>query len=447
MSLDINADSLSKKETEPIPQNSSYENYLKTGFFLIFTLISGLLAWSFLAPIQGAVIAPGSVIVEGKPKTLQHLAGGIVGEILVRDGDIVQAGDIVMRLDPTSLTANRNLLQKRLNETRAHVARLKAERDNASKINWSDIFPDYKTQSFVNLIIEDQTKLFDARRQAFTGEINQLQKQIQQSRQQILGLTAQIESNENQVSLITEELTGLKALFDQGYVSQTRVLALEREQAALTGQIASFKSDISRTNTAIGEIEIQMLQVRRNQQETVLTELRSSEAEINDIKEQLITAVHDVKKIEIIAPISGIIHNMAITTVGGVISPADPIMDIIPDTGRFIIETQVEPISIDQIYLGQPTTVRLSAFNQRTTPELNGKVIGISASTLIDPISGFPFYTVKVTIPEDELKRLKGLALVPGMPAEAFMQTDKRSAINYLLKPATDQLSRAFREE
>lgn len=414
---------------------------------MIFALVAGFGSWSILAPIQGAVIAPGSVIVEGKPKTLQHLAGGIVGEILVRDGDKVEAGDVVMRLDPTSLTANRNLLQKRLNEATARVARLKAERDGRSNIDWESALPGFKDRPEVKMIINDQEKLFRTRRQAYTGETNQLRKQIEQSDQQKVGLIGQIASSQNQIKLITQELEGLKSLLEQGYVSQTRVLALEREQSALTGRIASHQSDIARIGTAIGEIEIQILQVKRMQQESVLTELRVSESEINDLTEQLISALNEVKHIDVITPISGTVHNMSITTLGGVITPAIPIMDIIPDTGKFLIESQVDPASIDQIYVGQLTTVRLSAFNQRTTPELNGSVVNISANTIVDPVTGFPYYTVKIVIPQDELDRLKGMALVPGMPAEAFMQTDKRSAMNYLLKPATDQLSRAFKEE
>lgn len=427
--------------------NSSYDNYLKVGFFLIFSLIAGFLAWSVFAPIQGAVLAPGSVVVEGKPKTLQHLAGGIVVEILVQDGDKVKEGDVVMKLDPTSLTANRDLLKKRLAEAKARAARLKSERDELRRIDWDAIFPDSISKENAALIIEDQTKLFNTRRQAYIGEIGQLNKQIEQSRQQVSGLNSQIEANNNQITLIERELTSLKSLLEQGYVSQTRVLALEREQAGLIGQIANFTSDIARTNTAIGEIEIQILQVKRVNQEAVLTELRASESEINDLSEQLITAQNDVEEIDIVTPVSGTVHNMAITTIGGVVSSAEPIMDIIPDTGKLIIETQVEPASIDQIYIGQPTTVRLSAFNQRTTPELNGNVVSISANTLVDPVSGFPFYTVKITLPENELARLNGLVLVPGMPAEAFMQTDERTVVNYLLKPATDQLNRAFKEE
>ena len=424
-----------------------YDGYLKVGFFLIFSLVAGFMAWSFLAPIQGAIVAPGSVVVEGKPKTLQHLAGGIVAEIRVRDGDKVKAGDVVMTLDPTSLTANRDLLQKRLDESKARAARLKSERDEQNTIKWNAVFGDTLERENIKLIVDDQSKLFQTRRQAYIGEISQLKKQIEQSKEQVSGLHSQIEANNAQVDLIGKELDSLKSLLEQGYVSQARVLALEREQASLVGQIASFNSDIARIKTSIGEIDIQILQVRLVSQEAVLTELRASESEINDLSEQLITAQNDVEEIDIVTPVSGTVHNMSITTIGGVVSPAVPIMDIIPDTGRLIIESQVEPAAVDQIYFGQPTTVRLSAFNQRTTPELNGTVLSVSANTLVDPVTGFPYYTVKITLPDDELTRLNGLVLVPGMPAEAFMQTDERSAINYLLKPATDQLNRAFREE
>lgn len=432
---------------KPAKPKAPFDIYLLTGFVLIFTLITSFVAWSVLAPIQGAVIAPGSVVVDGKPKTIQHLAGGVVGEILVKDGDKVQRGDVLLRLDPTSLMASRNLLQKRLNETSARVARLKAERDGQRQVDWSSIFSNDISDPSVELIINDQTELLKTRREAYFGQINQLEKQIEQSGQQMNGLESQIQSNNDQIAIIAKELGGLRELLEQGYVSQARVLGLEREQTSLEGQIASFESEIARIQTSVGEIQIQILQVKRTQQETVLIDLRTSESELSDLTEQLISADNDVKQIDIVAPVSGTVHNMGITTLGGVITPANPIMDIIPDTGLFVIESQVEPAAIDQIFIGQDTTVRLSAFNQRTTPELNGHVSAISANTLVDPVTALPFYTVKITIPKGEMDRLNGLTLVPGMPAEAFMQTDKRSAMNYLLKPATDQLNRAFREE
>ena len=443
MQASASTEELAKTKKEKAP----FDIYLLSGFVLIFTLITSFLAWSVLAPIQGAVIAPGSVVVEGKPKTIQHLVGGVVGEIFVEDGDKVKQGDVVMRLDPTSLLASQNLLQKRLNEMSARVARLKAERDGRRSVDWSSIFSNNLTEDSVRLIINDQTELLKTRRDAYFGQVNQFEKQIEQSGEQMNGLKSQIQSNTDQIAIIATELDGLRELLEQGYVSQARVLGLEREQTSLEGQVSSLKSEIARIKTSIGEIEIQILQVKRTQQESVLTELRASESELSDLTEQLVAAENDVKQIDIVAPVSGTVHNMTITTLGGVVTPANPIMDIIPDAGLFVIESQVEPAAIDQIFIGQATTVRLSAFNQRTTPELNGNVSAISANTLVDPITALPYYTVKITIPKVEMERLNGLTLVPGMPAEAFMQTDKRSAMNYLLKPATDQLNRAFREE
>lgn len=449
--LQINPEAMNDEDQTSLANKkrskADYDIYLLIGFSLIFAMVTSFALWTFLAPIQGAVIAPGTVVVEGKPKTLQHLDGGIVGEILVRDGDKVSKGDVLMRLDPTSLNANRDLLQKRLNEATAFQARLTTERDNRSRIPWATIFPNDLRTTSLEMIIKDQTQLFETRRGASQGELAQLQKRLQQSEEQIVGFLSQNEANQSQLNIILKELEGLRELFKDGYVSQTRILSLEREQARLSGEIAALKAEVARTKTVIGETEIEILQVNRSMKETVLTELRTIESEISDLKEQLISASDQADRVDVIAPVSGRVHNMTVTTLGGVVTPANPIMDIIPDTDRLIIESQVEPMYVDQIYKGQDTTVRLSAFNQRTTPELNGKVISISANTTIDPVTSFPFYTVRIEIPIDELSRLGGLVLVPGMPAEAFMQTDKRSVMNYLLKPATDQLNRAFREE
>lgn len=441
-SSNVRPSSQTDKQDKP-----AYDKYLLTGFALIFALVTGFVLWAALAPIQGAVIAPGTVVVEGKPKTLQHLDGGIVGEIFVRDGDKVKAGDVLLRLDSTSLNANRDLLQKRLDAAKAFGARLIAERDGKARIPWGTIFPEGNHKSELSMIIDDQTQLFDTRRSASQGQLAQLQKRLQQSQEQIVGFQSQADANQSQLGIISKELQGLRELFADGYVSQTRILTLEREEAALSGEIAGLQAEIARTKTVIGETEIEILQVTRSTKEEVLMELRTKESEISDLEEQLISASDQAGRVDVVAPVSGTIHNMAVTTIGGVVTPANPLMDIIPDTDRLIVESQVEPMHVDQIFPGQETTVRLSAFNQRTTPELNGIVKSVSANTMIDEVTSLPFYKVRIEIPTDELARLKGLTLVPGMPAEAFMQTDKRTVINYLLKPATDQLTRAFREE
>jgi len=268
------------------PQKAAYDKYLLTGFFLIASMVTSFVLWTIYAPIQGAVIAPGTVVVEGKPKTLQHLDGGIVGEIHVRDGDKVKAGDVLMRLDPTSLNANRDLLQKRLDEARALRARLTSERDDRAYIPWKQIFPSNRKSPDR----KDQTQLFETRRSTSQGELEQLQKRLQQSEEQITGFRSQVAANGSQLDIIAKELTGLQDLFKDGYVSQTRILALEREQAGLDGQISGLKAEIARTKTVIGETEIEILQVKRSIKEAVLTELRTTESEISDLKEQLITA-------------------------------------------------------------------------------------------------------------------------------------------------------------
>jgi len=304
------------------PAKASYDNYLFTGFFLIFALVGGFALWAALAPIQGAVIAPGTVVVEGKPKTLQHLDGGIVGEILVSDGDKVKAGDVLLRLDPTSLNANRDLLIKRLDEAKATRARLTAERDNKSRIRWQDTFPNETRSSETALIINDQTQLFNTRRSVSQGQLSQLRKRLQQSEEQIRGFQSQTDSNTSQLGIIAKELQGLRELFKEGYVSQTRILTLEREQAGLIGQNASLQAEIARTKTVIGETEIEILQVRRNIQEEVLTELRVRESEISDLTEQLISASDQAGRVDVLAPVSGTVHNMAVTKT--------PLLDSLP---------------------------------------------------------------------------------------------------------------------
>lgn len=426
----------------------SYDRYMRIGLLGILAMIIMLMLAMF-APIQGAVVAPGTIVVQGKSKVVQHLDGGIVGEILIQDGDLVEEGDVVMRLDPTSLSANRDLLVNRLLEARALQARLVAERDGVSRINWKEVFTDEERAGGASKLIKDQSELFRTRSRASQGQIDQLRSQAAQQRDQIRGLESLITSKQQQLALTEEQLTGQRILVDKGVIkeSYSSILQLEREQASLRGEIASYGSDIARTKNAIGETEIQILQTKRNFQENVLTELRQTESQISDLREQLISAVDQTGRIDIKAPVTGIVHNLAITTVGGVISPANPIMEIIPSDTALIVEARVEPSNIDQVYVGQKTDVRMSAFNARTTPELIGTVISVGASTNTDSVTGISYYIIKVEVGPEQLKRLNGQALIPGMPAETFMQTEQRSVWNYLIKPASDQFSRALREE
>lgn len=430
------------------PKKEPYDRYLMIGYLAIIALVGITIAWSFMN-IKGAVIAAGTVVVEGKPKTLQHLDGGIVGEILVREGQSVSEGDIVMRLDPTMLESNQVIVQTRLYETMARVARLEAERDNESAINWPQALIDERASNpTVDTAMTGQEKLFKARRAAGSGQVSQLNQRIAQFNDQIAGLNSLIRSKNNQAMKIREEADSKQILVDKGWLAKPVILALEREELRLQGDIANHQSDISRLRNSINETNVQIGQIRRELQAEVLAELRQADTEASDLREQLTTASDQRRRIDVITPVSGKVHNMSVTTIGGVVGPGQELMQIIPQDVRLIIDAQVQPADIDQIFPGQETTIRLSAFNIRTTPELNGFVIKASPDRLIDPVTGFPYYSVKVEIPPEELALLpENLTLLPGMPADCFMTTEKRSVMSYLLKPATDAMTKAGREE
>jgi membrane fusion protein, type I secretion system len=438
---------IAQTENSQNKSQEAYTKYLRQGFIALFILVVCLGGWAAIFKIKGAVIASGVVVVEGEAKTLQHLDGGIVGEILVENGDIVKKGQVMVRLNPTAMEANRTIVEKRLFEAQARIDRLRTEWDEAKEISWSKILRDAAARTDVAEILTGQQKLFEARKKSMNGQVAQLRQRIAQSREQIQGLRNLIVSKQSQISLIGEELEGLRTLLEKGYVSKTRVLALEREQARLEGDISTHRSDISRTNSAIGETEIQILQIKKDATAEILTELRQVESERSDLSEQLITASDQFERIDIISPVAGIVHDMSVTTIGGVITPGQPIMQIIPINDRLIIEARIRPIDIDQVYVGQPARINLSAFSQRTTPQLDGFVINTSADSLIDQVTGAPYFSVSIEIPAGEKEKLGDLTLIPGMPAESFIQTEERTVLNYILKPFSEQLGRSLREE
>jgi len=430
--------------TKPV---DPFRKYLRQGFVALFVLIVIMGGWASFAKINGAIIAPGTVIVESKPKTLQHLDGGIVGEILVKNGDKVEVGDVVLRLNPTAMDANQKLVEKRYFEARARVDRLKAEWEGAREITWSSEVDAAVARPEIAEIVDGQSKLFEARKKSFNGQAAQLNQRVRQSEEQILGLEDLIKSKYKQLELIGDELEGLRKLLVKGYVSKPRVLALEREEARLGGEISTHRSDIARTKSAISETEIQILQLKKDTVADVLGQLRESESQLSDLTEQLVTASDQLERVDIISPVTGVVHDLAVNTIGGVITPGQPIMQIVPANERLVIEARISPADIDQVYFGQPANVNLSAFNRRTTPQFVGSVEKFSADSLVDQITGAPYFSVWIVIAPEELEKLGNLTLLPGMPAEAFLTTEKRTVMSFLVKPFTDQLQHTFREE
>lgn len=446
MNAPLNLEGLQMGGGEAKPEPQSHMLFLRIGYVAIGLLVLASVIWTFM-PIQGAVIAAGSVVVETKPKVIQHLDGGIVAEIPVKDGDVVSEGDVIMRLDPTIINANQGLVSARLIEAQARVSRLEAERDNARTITFPPALLDQEADPIVAEAIDGQRKLFTARRRGALGLLQQLDQRIDQSNDQISGLVALIASKQKQIDLINTELVDLARGVERGVVTRTRYSAVQREQARLTGDIANHNADIARIRNSIAELETQMLQLRKDRLEEVLTELRVAQTELSDLREQLVTATDQRERIDVFSPVDGIVHNQLITTIGGVVAPGQEIMQIIPRGDRLIVEAQVMIADIDQVYPGQEGRVRLSAFNARKTPELMALVIQSSPNSLIDPVTGIPYFSVRVEIPPEELAVLGDLELVPGMPAEVFLQTEKRSVMNYILRPAIDAMSHGLREE
>ncbi|GAA6211155.1 HlyD family type I secretion periplasmic adaptor subunit [Hyphomicrobiales bacterium 4NK60-0047b] len=432
------------------PQNTpdqEIKKYQRLGLFFLLLLVGGIGGWAAFASLQGAVIASAQITVKSNLKRVQHLEGGIVSEILVKDGDKVEAGQTVLRLDTTKDLANLASLDANLNEQLARKARLSAERDKKQTITFPEMLVKKAENSAeIAKILKGQTNLLKARQASISGQTSQLKQRTEQLNEAIKGITAQVASKKSQLTFIRKELTDLQSLQDKGLVPQNRILALQREEARLQGEAGELVASTARTKVQISETEIQILQVEKDHLSSILTELRETTTQANQLTEQRTALADKLKRMTIIAPKSGIIHQLAVHTIGGVVAPGDPVLMIVPQNSELIFAARVNPQDIDQVFKGQKANVHLSAFDQRTTPEVTGVVTLVSAETTQDQPNTPPYYKVHVELPKDQMARIKNIELVPGMNAEVFIQTKSRLVFEYLLQPLTDQIRRTMRE-
>jgi HlyD family type I secretion membrane fusion protein len=435
----------SMPDEEP-PISSDPRSYIRAGLLIVALLFGGLGTWASLAPLHGAVIAPGVVTVISKRKTVQHLDGGIAREILVEDGDAVAQGDLLIRLDDTQTRAALAIAEAQLDVLRAREARLVAERDEADEIVLSEYLAGRGDDAQVAEILESQRQLFAARRTSLQGEIEILSQRIGQLGDEVRGLEAQRSSKQRQIELIEEELAGLHELFERGFASRNRMRELEREAAELAGELGEHVADIARARNGIGEAKLRVFQLRKDFRESVVAELHDVRSEIFDASERRVAALDRFRRLEIRSPRAGRVVAKSVHTVGAVIAPGEPILQIVPEDDELVVEAKVQPSDIDRVSVGQPARVRLSAFDLRTTPELEGEVIHVSADRVGDSREGAPHYLIRTRIPPEQLARLGELRLIPGMPAETFIQTGARTVMAYLLKPLRDGLARTFRD-
>ena len=425
---------------------SSLKRYQIIGFVLLFSLTIGLGGWAAFASISGAVIASGQVVVESNSKKVQHLEGGIIAEILAKEGMSVIAGQVLVRLDDTETRARLTILNTQIYELLAKQGRLEAERDGVAAIEFAPELTSRAIDNGVARIIKGQTRLFESRRDTLSGQKQQLQKRIEQQNEEIVGLQSQQVAKEKQTVLIKKELKDLIGLNKQGLVPTTRVLALQREAASLEGTSGELVAKVARIKGRISETELQLLQLDQDTRTEVLNELRQVQTQLSELIEKRVAAEAQLKRIDIVAPQSGYVHQLDVHTVGGVIGSGQDLMTIVPQDDRMVLEARLDPRDIDQVLPGALAKVRFSSFDQRTTPELEGTVERVAADLSQDQATGQQYYTVRVELNEVERAKLGKNKLVPGMPAEVFIPTGARTPLNYLLKPLTDQVSRAFRE-
>ena len=421
--------------------------HLIVGLAVVVVLAGGLGGWASTAQISGALIAPGSVVVDSNVKKVQHPTGGVVGEVRVRDGDLVKAGDVVVRLDDTVTKAGLAIVTKNLNGLWARAARLEAEQQGVAKINFPSMLLDHTDDPDVKAVMASESKLFEVRSTGRIGQKAQLRERVAQLNEEIAGLTAQETAKSHEIELVQKELVGVRQLYEQHLVQMSRLTTLERDAARLEGERAQFIASRAQAKGKITETELQIIQVDKDLVSDVSKDLRETNDKIGEFVERKVTAEDQLRRIDIRAPQDGMVLQSTVHTVGGVISAGDAIMMIVPQADNLSVEAKVNPQDIDQLQIGQKTLLRLSAFNQRTTPELNGVVSRVSPDTTTDQRTGQSYYTIRVSMPPEEIARLGDVKLIPGMPVEAFVQTGDRTMLSYLAKPLHDQLMRAFREK
>lgn len=421
--------------------SKTVRKHLFFSLFVTIFVVVGIGGWATFTEISGAVVSSGTVVVESNIKQVQHREGGIVRQINVKDGDLVESGDLLLSLDDTVTRANLAVITKQLRELTAQELRLEAERDELRAISW----PEDRIESLGD-IERGQQLLLEARQNSKEGRKNQLEEQIRQFNKQSEGLEAQVTAKESEIELIKEELEDLDGLLNKQLVSKSRVSALRREQARLSGEYGDLIAQIARTKEAISERQIQILQIEESYRAEVLEQLQEARSRIAQLEEQKIAAEDELTRVDIVAPRNGFVHQLSVHTIGGVVAPGETVMQIVPREDQLIIEAQVQPVDIDQLAPGQEARIRFPSFDQRTTPELNAKLLTVAADLTQDDRTGLSYYTAKLVIDDDELEKLGSQTLVPGMPVETFLQTGERTVLSYLVKPVTDQIAHAMRE-
>lgn len=420
---------------------------LVIGVLGLIVLLGGFGSWSVMANISGAIISTGQIAVDSNRQVVQHPDGGVVASIEVREGDVVEAGQTLLTLDRTLQNSEAQILRDQLHELAARSTRLKAERDGSASLSFpDDLVAAAAADPEVAEMVAGQERLFEVRRETFERESEQLLRRKEQIASQVQGIEAQSEALTLQLGFIREELDDQRSLLDRGLTQNSRVLQLQREEARLLGQVGEFEAAIAELEGRATEIDLEVLKLDTRTRQEAIGQLRDLQFRETELAEQYRSVEERLARMEITAPVSGVVYGLTVFAERSVVRPAEPVLYLVPQDRPLVIQTQVDPIHVDQVYPGQPVTLRMPTFDARTTPELFGSVIRVSPDAFTDDVTGAPYYRAEVLPNEGEIARLEGQVMLPGMPVEAYIRTEDRSPIEYLVKPLMDYFNRAFRE-
>jgi len=435
-----------KPETAPILLLTDDKPIRYIGLVVLLSTLGIFGLWAFIAPIDGAALAPGFVTVKSHKKTVQHLDGGIVSQLLVKDGDIVKAGDLLLTLDGTENKAQLEITRGQYLTLLAQVARLEAERDGKPKVIYPEGFNSVSDSRAIEAKRTEE-QIFTARKNAHEGEMAVLKQRIGQLNSKVDGLKGQQTSKQDLLASYKEELRDLKELLAEGFVDKQRLRDVERQHSLNSGEISALSAEIAASQIQIGETKLEILQLEKKFQEEVAGKISEAQAELYDVTQRMLAIRDKVVRIDIKAPVDGRVMGLAVHTLGGVILPGHPILEIVPQQEELVIEAQVTPLDIDRVNIGLVAEVRFSAFKQAITPVIEGKVINLSADRLIEEKSGTPYYLAQIELTPDSYQKMQHLELVPGMPVEVLIKTGERTVFEYLTKPISNAFARAFIED
>ncbi|WP_109310985.1 HlyD family type I secretion periplasmic adaptor subunit [Ruegeria sp. AU67] len=417
------------------------------GFAALGILVGGLGVWAVNTRLAGAIISQGIIEVESNRQVIEHPDGGVVGEIYVRDGDAVTSGELLLRLDDTFLSSEKTIVEAQLFELLARRARLEVERDSANAEALATRLAEIQQQENIDPdLIAGQQRLFEARLNTLDQQTEQLGKQTVQIESEIDGTEAQLVSLRRQVELIQTELDDQQSLLQRGLTQASRVSALQREEASLTGDIGRLEAATARLGGEISATEIAIVELEATRREEAITTLRDIQSQIAELAERRLSLDTRLSRLDIRAPVSGTVYGSQVFALQSVIQPAEPMMYLVPQDTPLVVAARVDAIHVDQLHVGQRVLLRFPAFNQRETPEIDGQVMNVSADTFTDENTGQTFYRAEVVPQDGQVDRLKGQELLPGMPVETLIKTDERTPMSYLVKPLADYFNRAFRE-